>query len=103
MVVGEIMNGNFRDEYRDLVMEFPYKHDDAGWCEMLDENLKCKVYENRPTLCSIEKTWKLKFSHVPKGEYFKSCETACKALMREKLAMDDDEIDAIYADRPTSS
>ena len=99
MVVGEILNGNYKDVYGDLVKEFPYKADEAGWCEMLDDDLKCKVYENRPTLCSVENTRKLKFPNVSKKDYYKRCEAACKVLMKEKLAMDDDEIDEIYSTR----
>lgn len=35
--------------------EFPYKWDETGKCEMLDENEMCKVYDNRPLLCSVDR------------------------------------------------
>lgn len=33
---------------------FPYKADENGACEMLENN-KCKVYDHRPDLCNIDK------------------------------------------------
>jgi Fe-S-cluster containining protein len=35
-------------------VEFPYNVDKNGVCEMLNDN-KWQVYENRPTICNIEK------------------------------------------------
>lgn len=36
-------------------LEFPYKWDETGRCEMLGENDLCKVYESRPLLCNIDR------------------------------------------------
>lgn len=47
--------GLVKDKFKEL--NFPYQVNDKGWCEMLDENNKCKVYENRPDICSIEKSF----------------------------------------------
>jgi Fe-S-cluster containining protein len=33
--------------------EFPYQAKPDGSCEMLDEDNKCKVYDNRPLLCDV--------------------------------------------------
>lgn len=34
-------------------LQFPYSWDETGKCEMLDDQSKCKVYENRPNICNI--------------------------------------------------
>lgn len=47
--------GWYKDKFKEL--NFPYKVNEKGWCEMLDENNKCKVYNNRPDICSVEKTF----------------------------------------------
>jgi Fe-S-cluster containining protein len=36
---------------------FPYTWDAQGVCEMLTPGNKCKVYDTRPTLCSVEKMY----------------------------------------------
>lgn len=33
---------------------FPYKTDELGTCEQLDENNRCKVYDQRPLLCNVK-------------------------------------------------
>ncbi|GAB3024278.1 hypothetical protein GCM10027051_31100 [Niabella terrae] len=35
--------------------EFPYSWDETGKCEMLDESNMCKVYDDRPVICNVEK------------------------------------------------
>lgn len=47
--------GLLKDKFKEL--NFPYDVNEKGWCTMLDENNKCKVYENRPVICSVEKTF----------------------------------------------
>lgn len=39
------------------VSEFPYDLNEDGSCSMLDENLKCKVYGNRPGICNAEEMY----------------------------------------------
>lgn len=46
-------------------LDFPYKAKKDGSCEKLTEDGKCSVYENRPSICSVEKTYE-KF-HAPHG------------------------------------
>ena len=90
---------NVNKDYLDLVHEFPYKADEAGWCEKLDKDLRCSVYEKRPLLCRIKEVWKLKFSkHTTKKDYFTSTVAACKVLMKDKLGMKKSEIDKVYED-----
>lgn len=60
---------------------FPYKVKENGSCEMLDENNLCKVYDNRPDMCSIEKT-ALK-SGKTKEEYYKQTIEMCNEFIRQ--------------------
>lgn len=40
---------------RDDEYYFPYQWDESGRCEMLTEDNKCAVYDNRPIICNIDK------------------------------------------------
>lgn len=35
-------------------LEFPYGFTESGACEMLGDDNKCKVYDTRPYICSID-------------------------------------------------
>ncbi len=37
-------------------LKFPHHIDEDGKCEMHMEDGQCKVYENRPLLCNVQKT-----------------------------------------------
>lgn len=36
-------------------LKFPYTWDKDGKCDMLNDDNTCKVYEDRPLLCNVEK------------------------------------------------
>ncbi len=48
-----------------IKLEFPYNSKEDGSCEKLGEDGKCTIYDTRPDICSVEKTYN-KF-HLPKG------------------------------------
>ena len=101
MMVGEILKSddNVNPEYLSLLKEFPYKADESGWCEKLDEDLKCSVYEERPLLCRINDTWKALFSKDQKLENYHAKTTmACRRLMKIKLGMSENQIKKVYDD-----
>ena len=101
MMLGHILESedNVTPEYLDLVKEFPYKADEAGWCEKLDENMQCSIYEERPLLCRISSVWKKIFSKkMTIQEYYTKTIGACKVLMGTKLGMSEDQITKIYDD-----
>jgi Fe-S-cluster containining protein len=56
--------GNLSKEYKKR-LDFPYDHKTDGSCEKLGEDNKCMVYDSRPSICSVEKTFD-KY-HKPKG------------------------------------
>ena len=69
--------------FKKLIEAFPYKYDDTGKCEMLDKNNKCKVYNNRPDLCNVEKMFKLQTTLVNKKVWFNVNKRGCKLLKDE--------------------
>ena len=65
---------------RAALEEFPYKTDANGACEMLVDN-KCSVYENRPTVCSIEKMAALR--GVNKDYWYRLTAAGCNYIIRQ--------------------
>ncbi len=101
MMVGDLLKSddNVNPEYLTLLKAFPYKADKNGWCEKMDEDLKCSVYEERPLLCRINDTWKALFSKDQKLEdYHAKTTMACKRLMEIKLGMTKNQIKKVYDD-----
>ena len=39
---------------RFVINKFPYKANEKGWCEKLNEDNTCSVYDDRPLLCNIK-------------------------------------------------
>jgi hypothetical protein len=58
---------------------FPYTWDENGVCENLTEDNKCKVYENRPLLCNIDKF--ATYFKINKKSFIKENIDACNQLM----------------------
>lgn len=66
---------------------FPYKWDETGRCEMLAEDNKCSVYENRPTVCNIDKT--IALSGVDKKKFYTDIIESCnKAMDEDKMPLE---------------
>lgn len=75
--------GLVQDKFKEL--NFPYQVNEKGWCEMLDENNKCKVYDNRPDICNIEKmSVKLKdVLKMTQREFYKKNTELCNSMINE--------------------
>lgn len=74
--------GAVRDKFKEL--NFPYDVNEKGWCKMLGEDNRCKVYENRPDICRIAKTFDNFFSKtMTKAEYYTMNTKLCNEWMRE--------------------
>ena len=58
---------------------FPYTWDENGVCENLTEDNKCKVYDNRPLLCNVDKF--AEYINYNKKEFYKSNIRACNYMM----------------------
>lgn len=61
---------------------FPYAWNDKGKCEMLTEDNKCAVYDNRPTICNIDSLQQM--INIPKEEFYKMNIAACNKMMDEE-------------------
>ena len=66
----------------DVDLSFPYKWDEKGVCEMLEDN-KCKIYEDRPLLCRIDDLQKLLEDRIGKEEFYRLTAQACNSLIDE--------------------
>jgi len=62
-------------------VDFPYKWDETGRCEMLDENNLCKVYETRPLMCNVNRFGEL--IGVNEIEFFNLNIDACNLLLSQ--------------------
>lgn len=62
------------------VYSFPYSWDESGRCEMLGDDNKCKVYENRPTICNVDKLRKA--LGVSKKKFYAINIEGCHSLMK---------------------
>jgi hypothetical protein len=60
---------------------FPFNYSENGWCEMLDANNMCKVYDNRPELCNVDLM--IEFLGLPKEEAYTETIKICNQLMDE--------------------
>lgn len=55
---------------------------DTGGCIYLDNENKCMVFENRPTLCNVDKMYELlKDNFKSKNDYIKANIKACNVLI----------------------
>ena len=59
---------------------FPYEFLGNGTCTMLDEDNKCKVYDERPEVCNVQFMYDVYYNFMGKEEYLKVSADACKFL-----------------------
>lgn len=67
------------------LMKFPYKWDETGKCENLDENGKCSIYDTRPNICRVD--WIIEKAKLDKNTFYPILINSCNKLM------DDENID----------
>jgi Fe-S-cluster containining protein len=67
----------------DLV-NFPYGFKPDGACEMYEAGKGCKVYDNRPPVCSVSKSYRLyEKGNMKKKAYFALNAKKCNEMVRE--------------------
>lgn len=80
--IGNIVESwGLKDLSEDDEMHFPHSYNDTGKCEMLDRDNKCLVYEDRPTICNVEKMFAL--MDIPRDTFYKLNINACNNMMDE--------------------
>jgi len=73
------------DNAKDIIntrpeFNFPYKWDKSGRCEMLGDDNMCKVYNERPLICNVDK---LKaFYGISKKKFYAINIEGCHNLMK---------------------
>jgi Fe-S-cluster containining protein len=84
-----LLTGDPRKELLEEMAAFPYKYDEAGRCEMLGDDHRCKVYENRPDVCQVSKVWERFYSEsLSRPEYYRFTAALCNSLITEAKADD---------------
>jgi hypothetical protein len=69
--------------YPDLYEEFPYSWSSSGVCNMLDDNNRCKCYENRPLICDSGRMLKKLQEHgldINREDFITISLSSCKYL-----------------------
>lgn len=78
--------GLLKDKFKEL--NFPYSVNDKGWCEMLDENNNCKVYNTRPDICNMKTMYEkyfTKLGYTEKKTYKLNAEMCNLYIKEDKL------------------
>lgn len=89
-------------ETQQVIDEFPYTHKN-GRCEMLNDDMSCKVYDSRPTLCNVEEFRKRVSPEMPEWYHNLLQQGGCRQLMRESGKYTEEEIKHIYTRQPRVS
>jgi len=77
------------DSYVKEVADFPYRTIDNGSCEHLLADHSCAVYESRPDICSVAKTFeKHHAATIPRNAYYASTAELCNEMMSENNTAD---------------
>lgn len=67
---------------------FPYDTLPTGRCSMLRDDMTCAVYETRPDICNVEKTWqKYHSAEMTREQYFGKTLTICNQLKAEATVL----------------
>lgn len=71
-------NENVTSAIRELA-KFPHKWDDTGRCEHHKDN-RCAIYDHRPDICNIARTWWKHFRHMKRTEFFELNKSLCDSM-----------------------
>ncbi len=82
-----------KDGHEDKIItdlaNFPYKYNDTGRCENLGEDNLCKIYETRPDICRMNKTYENYFrDQMTQSEYYEWNESMCDEAIEKNKQQD---------------
>lgn len=64
-----------------LLVDFPVKTDESGKCEHLGADNLCKVYNDRPLICNVDRLYKKVFKfRMSKKEFYRNNHKNCEVL-----------------------
>ena len=66
-----------RDARTKAVAQFPYKTDASGACSRLDAEGKCTVYDTRPDVCRVDKSFELFGKGQSRERYYEGNAKLC--------------------------
>lgn len=79
-----LVEGGSKDPLTVAVAKFPYQYNETGRCEQLGEDNRCKVYETRPLVCSIEKIYNNFYRrHTTQKKFYDLSEQECLKMIEE--------------------
>jgi hypothetical protein len=81
---------------------FPYKFLENGTCTMLDEDNRCKVYDERPEVCNVQFMFDTYYNFMGKEQYLKASADACKLLRMTAKRIEDHAASIVYSDMQPS-
>ncbi len=64
---------------------FPYEAKEDGSCTMLDENKQCKVYDDRPEVCSVDRMYEKYYKEMfeNKKDFYTMQSEICHKFINE--------------------
>lgn len=65
------------------IPDFPEPVRPDGSCVHLNANNQCDIYENRPTICQVDKMHELVYSFLPKEVFYKLNIALCNQMIEE--------------------
>ncbi len=84
--IGKVIEAakKFDSPMAEEMRKFPYSYDESGRCENLGDDNMCKVYDNRPDICSIDKVYERFISGISRKEWYRANESECKKLIHDR-------------------
>ena len=78
----QVSDGVKRGEIVEIA-NFPYAFDQSGRCENLQSDNSCAIYETRPDICSVDRTFKkYHAANMSRAKYYQISEQSCKNLQK---------------------
>ena len=65
------------------VARFPFKTNTDGACSKLDEKGQCSVYETRPDVCRVDKSFELFAEGMTREKYYEANAKLCNTWIRK--------------------
>ena len=84
--IGAVLNSKYKAKWAEkFLLEFPYKANENGACEMLKDN-KCSIYENRPIICNVKKSFDYQNVTNSKEEWLNMNTKICRKVKNNSTA-----------------
>ena len=76
-------NDKIPNVIREMLLSFPHDTNSDGSCSKLTSDGQCEVYENRPTICNVDKMYDIYYNKFySKREFYEMERKACNSMIR---------------------